>query len=195
MVYNVNAMSKSEISVPLKIENNDCFMQLDTRCALSLAPLTFLKEVCSDVTLKQTNLVLSIYKGETVHPLGEAFVNVEYSGTQYKLPLLFVREGSCALFGRNWLMDVKLDWKNLPGLSHIGPLSSPASAVPTSSGNQTLELFHTQLGCHTGKPVVLNESKEATFHKARPVPYALLFSSCHAVMAAFLSVPKSLSFS
>lgn len=168
-------------------------MQLDTGCALSLAPLSFLKEVCSDVTLKPTNVVLSTYTGETVHPLREAFVNVEYSGTQYSLPLLFVQEGSCASFGRNWLMDVKLDWKNLPGLNHIGPLSSPASAVPTSAGNQTFdsvfehysEIFHSQLGCYTGKPVVLNESKEVTFHKARPVPYYLLFSGCHAIMALF----------
>ena len=34
VVYDVNAMSRSEISVPLKIENNDCLMQLDTGCAL-----------------------------------------------------------------------------------------------------------------------------------------------------------------
>ena len=139
VVYDVNAMSKSEISVPLKIENNDCLMQLDTGCALSLAPLSFIKEVCPDVTLKPTNVVLSTYTGETVHPLGEAFVNVEYSGSQYSLPLLIVREGSCALCGRNWLMDVNLDWKNLPGLNHIGPLPSPTSSVPGSTGNQTLD--------------------------------------------------------
>jgi len=181
VVYDVNAMSKSEISVPLKIENNDCLMQLDTGCALSLAPLSFIKEVCPDVTLKPTNVVLSTYTGETVHPLGEALVNIEYSGSQYSLPLLIVREGSCALFGRNWLMDVNLVWKNLPGLNHIGPLPSPASSVPGSTGNQTLasvleqysELFQPQLGCYTGTPVILNESKEAKFHKARPLPYAL----------------------
>ena len=177
VVYDVHAMSKSEISVPLKIANNDCLMQLDTGCALSLAPLSFIKEVCPDVTLKPTNVVLSTYTGETVHPLGEAFVNVEYLGSQYSLPLLIVREGSCALFGRNWLMDVNLDWKNLPGLNHIGPLPS----VQGSTSNQTLdsvleqysELFQTQLGCYMGTPVVLNESREAKFHKARPVPYAL----------------------
>ena len=80
----------SEISVPLKIENNDCLMQLDTGCVLSLAPLNFIKEVCPDVTLKPTNVVLPTYTGETVHSLGEAFVNVEYSGSQYSLPLLTV---------------------------------------------------------------------------------------------------------
>ena len=49
MLYDVNAISRSEISVPLKIENNDCCMQLDTGCAQSLAPMSFFKEVCPDV--------------------------------------------------------------------------------------------------------------------------------------------------
>ena len=45
--------------------------------------------------------MLLTYTGEIVHPLGEAFVNVEYSGSQYSLPLLIVGEGSCALLGSN----------------------------------------------------------------------------------------------
>ena len=181
VVYDVNAMSRSEICVPLKIENNDCSMQLDTGCALSLAPITFVKQVCANVEMKPSNVVLSTYTGETVRPLGEAHVSVEYMGSQHTLPLLVVREGTTALFGRNWLSDVKLDWKNLPGLNHIGPLPCYSSANPVPPENQTLEsvleqyseLFQPQLGCYIGDPVVLNESKEAKFHKARPVPYAL----------------------
>ena len=131
--------------------------------------------------MKSTNVVLSTYTGETVRPLGEAHVKVEYMGSQHTLPLLIVHEGTGALFGRNWLTDVKLDWKNLPGLNHVGPLPCRPSTHPETLGNQTLasvlekysELFQPQLGCYTGDPVVLNESKEAKFHKARPVPYAL----------------------
>ena len=119
MVYDVHAMSRSEISVPLKIEDQDCLMQLDTGCALSLAPITFVKQVCPDIEMKSTNVVLSTYTGETVRPLGEAHVKVEYMGSQHTLPLLIVHEGTGALFGRNWLTDVKLDWKNLPGLNHV----------------------------------------------------------------------------
>jgi len=103
---------------------------------------------------------------------------VEYSGLKHSLPLLVVQEGTSALFGRNWLIDLKLDWKNLPGLNHIGLIIPSASA---SQGNPTLdsvlqqydELFQPELGCYTGEPVVLNESKGAKFHKTRAVPYAL----------------------
>ena len=179
MVYDVNAISRSEISVPLKIQNNNCSMQLDTGCALSLAPMSFFKRVCPDVDMQPTNVLLSTPTGETVHPLGEAYVKVEYSGLQHSLPLLVVQEGTSALFGRNWLMDIKLDWKNLPGLNHIGPIFPAASAPqlnPTTLDSVLQQydgLFQSELGCYTGEPVVLNESKGSKFHKARAVPYAL----------------------
>ena len=98
VVY-VHGMSISEISVPLKIEDQDCLMQLDTRCALYLAPISFVKQVCPDIEMKSTNLVLSTYTGKTVRPLGEAHVKVEYMGSQHTLPLLIVHEGTGVLFG------------------------------------------------------------------------------------------------
>lgn len=68
---------------------------------MSLAPISLIKEACPDVKIDPTNVILSTYAGEIVRPLGEACVNVEYSGSQRSPPLLFVKEGSCALFGRN----------------------------------------------------------------------------------------------
>ena len=35
MVYDVNTISKAEISVPFNFQINDCSMQLDAGCALS----------------------------------------------------------------------------------------------------------------------------------------------------------------
>ena len=40
-------------------------------------------------------------------------MKVEYSGLQRSLPLLVVQEGTSALFRRNWLMEIKLDWKKI----------------------------------------------------------------------------------
>lgn len=74
-------MFRSEISVQQKIENTNCCMLLDTVCALSLVPISFIKEVCPDVKIDPINVILSTYTGETVRPLGEACVNVEYSGS------------------------------------------------------------------------------------------------------------------
>ena len=102
-------------------------------------------------------------------------------GSQHTLPLLIVLERTGTLFGQNWLTDVKLDWKKLSGLNNVGPLPCCPSTHQETLGNQTLasvlekynELFQPQLGCYNRDPVVLNESKEAKFHKDRPVPYVL----------------------
>ena len=51
---------------------------------------------------------------ETLYPLGEDNIKLEYAGQEYSLPLIVVPKGSNALFGRNWLQDVKLEWPNLP---------------------------------------------------------------------------------
>ena len=48
-----------------------------------------------------------------------------------------------------------------------------ASRIRTLVLQQYDELFQSELGCYTGEPVVLNDSKGAKFHKARVVPYAL----------------------
>ncbi|CAB3989970.1 Transposon Tf2-9 poly, partial [Paramuricea clavata] len=140
-VFDVNSLYKSEIFVPLKIENQECSLQLDTGCALSLAPQTFYEQFCSHILLKPTAVRLSTYTGEKTQSLGQINVNVTYAGTQHSLPLL--------LHAPRFL-KIRIHW--------------------THSYD---ELFQPQLGCYTGDAVVLNESKGAKFHKARPVPYAI----------------------
>ena len=111
MLYDMNAIFRAEISVSLNIQNNDCNMQLDTKYALSLAPMSFFKRVCPDVDTQSTNVALSTYTGEAVRPLGEVYVKVEYSRLQHFLPLLVLQEGTFTLFARNRLMDIKLDYQ------------------------------------------------------------------------------------
>ena len=123
---------------------------------------------------------LSTYTGEKIQPLGQINVNVTYAGTRHSLPLLVVPQGSGVLFGRNWLRCIKLDWNNLPGIESPS-FTTTATCSKISENKNTLdsllskydELFQPQLGCYTGVAVVLNESKGAKFHKARPVPYAI----------------------
>ena len=51
--------SPLEISVPLQIENEECCTQLDTGCALSLAPVAFYEKFCSHIPLTPTAVKLS----------------------------------------------------------------------------------------------------------------------------------------
>ena len=100
-LFDVNSLFTSEIYVPLVIENEECFMQLDTGCALSQDPKNFYDQFLSHIPLKPTAVKLSTYTGEKIQPLGQATVKVSYAGIQHSLPLLVVPHGSGPLFGRN----------------------------------------------------------------------------------------------
>ena len=149
--------------MPVKIGNKIVHMQLDTGCAYSLVLKTFYDQYCSNVPLKPTSVLLSTYAGQ-----------------EYSLPLIVVPKGSNALFGRNWLQDVKLDWPNLPGLKQINQVSSVCKKLPSavSSGLESVlqkysSVFESNLGCYNGPPMDLKVNKEPKLHKARSVPYAL----------------------
>ena len=78
-------------------------MQLDTGCALTLAPKYFYDKFCSHLPLKPTEVILTTYTGEKIKPLEEVNVDVDYANRNYSLPLLIVNAGNTALLGRNWL--------------------------------------------------------------------------------------------
>ena len=136
--FDVNSLYKSEISVPLKIENQECSLQLDAGCALSLAPQTFYEQFCSHIPLKPTAVRLSTYTGEKIQPLRQINVNVTYAGTQHSLPLLVVPQGSGVLFGRKWLRCIKLDWNNLPGIESPS-FTTTATCSKISENKNTLD--------------------------------------------------------
>ena len=162
-VFDVNSFFTLEISVPLQIENEECCMQLDTGCALLLAPVAFYEKFCSHIPLTPTAVKLS-----AVRILLKRFnlwtkINVTgtYAGTEYSLPLLVAPQGCGALFGRNWLRYIKLDWNKLPGIESQVPCSARARCSEITDNHKTLEallshydeLFEPQLGCYTGEPV------------------------------------------
>lgn len=173
----------NELFVSLFIENREVQMQLDTGCSLSLAPREFHEMYFPHLELQATKVVLSTYTGEQISPLGKVTVNVEYQGVKYSLPLLIMPEGTCPLFGRNWMFEIPLNWPKLcsDSVQYIKPMDTSPSSVTTSSFTSVDHviqrysgLFEDRVGCFTGTPVKLDVHKEPSFHKARPVPYALM---------------------
>ena len=81
-----------------------------------------LKKLLSCSTASSTTLPLpACFTTEHTTVSTSLFVNYN----MHSPPLLVVQEDTSALFRRNWLMDIKLPWKNLPGLNHILGLYSP----------------------------------------------------------------------
>ena len=165
------------LKVCLMIEGHKVSFQLDTGCAMSIVPKKFYDDYLSHLPLQMSSVVLETYTKEVLRPLGMVEVNVVYEGVAYKLPLLVTESGACPLFGRNWLTVIKLNWPLLlANVHHVS--SSDVTACSKESLNELLsrhdKLFDSsEVGCYTGDPVELTVRQMPTFHKARPVPYAL----------------------
>ena len=78
-VFDVNSLFTSEISVPLQIENEECCMQLDTGCALSLAPMAIYEKFCSHIPLTPTAVKLSTYTKDSTFGKNQCCCDVRWN--------------------------------------------------------------------------------------------------------------------
>ena len=72
--------------------------------------------VWSDATrpeLQPTDAKLRTYSGEELGVLGSLKVSVEYKGQSKTLSLLVVKGNGPSLLGKDWLGELRLDWKGL----------------------------------------------------------------------------------
>ena len=56
---------------------------------------------------------LRTYSGEMLKVLGSITVDVNYEAQKEQLPLLVVAGNGPSLFGKNWLLKIRLDWTEL----------------------------------------------------------------------------------
>ena len=94
------------------IEGNMIDLQLDTASDVSLLPESLYMMYLSHVPLQPANIVLRTYDNQKVELVGKCFVTVRYEDQgACRLPLLITKgTDKDALFGLQWLENIKLDW-------------------------------------------------------------------------------------
>lgn len=103
-------------------------------------------------------------------------MHLKYQDQSATLPLLVVEGSGPSLFGRDWLTQVKLDWKKI---CSIRVSDSDLSQAVRSKLHTTIQshpnVFQPGLGAIKGITAKLEMKHDAQpkFCKARPVPYAL----------------------
>ena len=110
--YLVASFRNGGIRVPVCIEGNIIDLQLDTASDVSLLPESLYMKYLSHVPLQPANIVLRTYDNQKVELVGKCFVTVRYEDQgACRLPL-FITKGTdkAALFGLQWLENIKLDW-------------------------------------------------------------------------------------
>ena len=150
-------------------------MELDTGSAVSVLPYKQYKKHFGHVKIAKSLLTLKTYTGQKITPKGEMKCNVKFRGQEKELTLQVVETPGPALFGRNWLSQIQLNWDEIKALK----LSKTPQGVMQQKVDQLLQqyesVFSEGVGTLKGHKAdwKIEEGCQPSFHKPRQVPYGL----------------------
>ncbi|CAL9694783.1 unnamed protein product [Knipowitschia caucasica] len=175
-VYHAKGGGREAIWLTPQVNGKQVRMELDTGSAVSVMAHSDFVQYFGDQKLNSSSVLLKTYTGEKIKPLGVLPVEVQHNGQQCTLDLYIVKRGGPALWGRDWLRKLQLDWKSIKSLQ-VAPNTTDKS---TEVKLETVLVAATpvfQDGIGTLKnikgKIVLQDGAIPRFHKARPVPYAI----------------------
>ena len=148
-------------------------MELDTGSAVSVLPYKQYRERFGHMKLAKSDITLKTYTGEKITPKGEMKCNVKFKGQEKELTLQVVETPGPALFGRDWLSEIRLDWGEIKALR----LSKTPKGGMQHKVDQLLQkyesVFSEGVGTLKGHKADLKveENCQPSFHKPRQVPY------------------------
>ena len=116
-LHKVSKAHTNIIWVTPEVDGKPLQMELDTGSAVSVLPLSKYTTMFKSSKLHPTNTVLKTYTGEKIQPIGVLDVQVKYKEEMQKLSLYVVETKGPALFGRDWLEKITLDWKAINTLA------------------------------------------------------------------------------
>ena len=159
--------SVKPFTVDVKLNGKPFSMELHTGATVSLISENTFKQLFPGTKLQPSNTQLHYYSGESISVLGQIQVEVSYGDQCVKLPLLVVAGGGPNLFGRDWMLQIELNWKK----------------IYTVTSDTTLEQL---LNCHNSlfesglgmlkdykAKIYIDPQAKPKFCKARPVPYSM----------------------
>ena len=171
-------ISAPAVKVPLRTEDVDFQMEVDTGVAASVMSYTDYARYFKYLALRPVNKSFHAYTGTPLDIAGQILVDVKYNDQQLTLPLLIVRAEKYVppLLGRAWITKIRLDWKNLFSPSNgqfVVERDNDEHIVRLKE--RYAEIFKPELGPVKGVTAKLHlkDDVKPVFQKARPVPDTL----------------------
>ena len=131
--YNMFSITTGQGSPPWKVtvcvNDVNLEMEVDSGATFSVIRENQLSMWGSPLVLQPSLVKLQTFTGEVIIPKGEAEVKVEYGGQTGGLPLLVTPGKRPALLGRNWLSDLRLNWKELEQQHQVYQVISDTASV------------------------------------------------------------------
>ena len=144
-------------------------MELDTGATVSLISQNTFKRLFPGTELQQSSTKLHSYSGESISVLGQLQIDVSYDGQCVELPLLVVSGKGPKLFGRDWMLQIQLNWKKKIYTASSDTRWSSYWITIRVCLNQALECWKiTKI-----LKIYVDPQANPKCCKARPVPHAM----------------------
>ena len=172
--YNMFVVCTNRVApftVRVEVEGDPLSMEIDTGAALSLiseATHSQLWPKGRAPMLEKSPIRLRNYTGEELKLVGKAVVKVCVENQEEVLDVLVVEGSGLSLLGRDWLLKIQLNWKEIHKV-HTKQASLEEIIADHSS------LFIDELGTIKGSTAKLHINPDARprFFQPRSAPYAL----------------------
>ena len=92
-------------------------LEIDTGATVSVINENTYRQLKNSTVLKKTQTILRTYSGEKIIPMGVIDVSVNYQNREHVLPLLVI-SGGPNILGRNWLREIRLNWRDIQAKLH-----------------------------------------------------------------------------
>ena len=163
------ARKEDRIIESFTIQDQVIDLELDTGASVSVINENTYNQLKNSSVLKKTQTILRTYSGEKIIPIGVIDASVIYQNREHRLPFVVVR-GEPNLLGRNWLREIRLNWRNIQAKLHnvSSTIQSPLNDVL----HRYKHVFNDELGALKGMKASRHLKEDATpvFMRSRPVP-------------------------
>ena len=168
-LYRIKSLDKvPPITTVVKVNGHALDMEIDTGSSLTLVSAATFSGIGDSRNLEKTFQRVKTYSGDVLPVLGRLTVRVEVRNVPaVDLPLTVMAGKGPSLLGRDWLRELKVDWREVKRLD--------ASCKVDGLLQEYATVFSEDLGTYSGPPlrISLREKASPKFIKARPVPFAI----------------------
>ena len=162
-----NRDGRKQFDVSVDIDGKRVIFEIDTAASLSVVGERIYRSQLAKFPLRPTKVSLRAYNGESIRLLGEIQVPVLYAGRRVTLPLIVVRGDKPALFGRNWLGTIRLDWGRIFAVKTNHALDSLLTEFATVFSDDPGEIKGFEAN------IQVADDAQPIFRKAYQVPFAI----------------------
>lgn len=159
------------LTVDVSVQGTEIRTEVDTGASSTVISEEEWNRLRSKPRLEASNRRLVTYTGEALQVRGVAMVEVKFKNQVETLPLKVVKGTGPSLLGRDWLLVIQLDWKEMVG--KLGVAEKNGDKLTTILHKHS-EVFSQSLGHMPIKAHLrLKEGARPVRKKARPGPHAL----------------------